>query len=152
MENDKEIAEALAERAARRGDRELPASMVKPQPLTDMQKLYAGFQDTPYFDPNIEPPTYSRLTLRDPSLPERGPPARFGEGRHTTSVHPIPAAPPRPDVLSMSALSKKLLPTHLQVPDDKPAGAGYAVGRNNREGETLRGGGTVALPDPNKRW
>jgi hypothetical protein len=152
MERDKEISAALAERAARRGDRELPESMIKPRPINDMQRCYAGFEDTVHYNPNIEPPTYSRLQLRDPSVPERRPPSRFGEARHMTSVHPVPAAPPRPDVLSMAELSKRLLPTRMQIPDDKPVKPDYAVGRSNREAEVLKSRGTVALPDPNRRW
>jgi hypothetical protein len=152
LERDSECAPALATAASRRGDNDVPEGMKRPAPMSEMAKLYAQFPDTQYHNPNIEPPTHSRLQLRDPAVPQKGPPTRFGEGRHTTSVHPVPAAPPRPDVLSMSALSKKLLPQHLQIPDDGPTKAGYAVGRSNREGETLRSGGTVALPDPNKRW
>jgi hypothetical protein len=154
-EKDKELSLALAERAAgKRGDRELPAHMVPEKPLTEMQRLYAQFDDTMHFNPEIEPPApYSRLQLRDPNVPERAPPSRFGEARHMTSVHPVPAAPPRPDVLSMAALSRKLLPQHLHVPDDKPAKpTGYTVGRANREGEQLQTRGSIPLPDPNRRW
>jgi hypothetical protein len=56
-------------------------------------------------------------------------------------------------VLSIAALSRKLLPRHLHVPDDKPAKpTGYTVGRANREGEQLQTRGSIPLPDPNQRW
>jgi hypothetical protein len=118
IERDKELATALAARAAGKGDNELPEAMQRPQPMSEMAKLYAGFADTIYADGDVEQPMHSALRLRDaPVLSNDAPREGGGLLQQRQAAAPEQTQTPNRDVLSLSELSKKLLPRHLQIPE-----------------------------------
>jgi len=110
LEQDQTSARALAAEGARRGDNEIPESMRKPTPVTEMQKLYATMDDSLWFDPNAVAVEPSRLNLAsEPTIVNESPRVRV-------------AAPPRPsttptraDPLSTAQIARKVLPQPFHV-------------------------------------
>jgi hypothetical protein len=118
IEKDKELSSALAAQAARRGDNEVPESMRPLRQQTEMETIYKTMPDTQYHEVNAEAPAYSRLQLRDtPVLSNDAPREGGGLLRRQTQAPPQQTQAPNRDVLSLSELSKKLLPRHLQIPE-----------------------------------
>jgi hypothetical protein len=117
IEKDKELSAALAAQAARRGDNEVPESMRPARQPTEMEKIYRTMPDTPYHVADARVPAYSRLQLRDIPVLSDDAPREGGGHRYQQTPTPPAAQAPTKDVLSLSELSKKLLPRHLQVPE-----------------------------------
>jgi hypothetical protein len=93
--------------------------MKRPQPMSEMARLYAGFPDTMYADENVEQPVHSSLRLRDEPVLKTDAPREGGGHRYQQTQAPsaAQAQTSNEDVLSLSELSKKLLPRHLQIPE-----------------------------------
>jgi hypothetical protein len=109
LEADKDASQALAAEGIRRGDTELPASMVPPKPQSEMARQYATMQDSLWYDPHATTVEPSRLTLADkPAIVPESPRARFAA--------PVRAATTasRPEPLSMADIARKVLPEQLR--------------------------------------
>jgi hypothetical protein len=110
LEADQTSARALAAEGARRGDSELPESMRKPVPQSEMARQYATMADSLWHDPHAIAAEPSRLTLTDkPAIVHESPRVRV-------------AAPPRPsttptraDPLSTADIARKVLPAPFHV-------------------------------------
>jgi hypothetical protein len=118
-ERDPEYAAAFAAEAARHGDNDVPEALKKPQPMSDMARIYSSsFPDSQWYDPNVEQPVFSRLQLRDkPVLSDEQ--TREGGGfRLRAEASPQPAQPaPNKDLLSPQALSRKFLSKEYWIPE-----------------------------------
>jgi hypothetical protein len=118
-ERDPVYSAAFAAEAARHGDNDVPEALKKPQPMSEMARIYSSsFPDSQWHDPNVEQPTYSRLQLRDtPVLSDEQP--REGGGfryQQTQTPQPTPVATNK-DLLSQPALSRKFLSKEYWIPE-----------------------------------